>query len=161
MLCHERKSKTCHGLCSCTAQSPPTQFKHTQPGHTMPHTHSKGARSKGPGTQNSFRDTKKVFSYGSHFLRWDERVRRENDDGKDKRVGRFRMMCAVNCRQIHLTREFFSNTFTLCTHHIVAQGVFCAQSLHLHVIHDVTCLSVRYLFSVLLINFYNVGTAED
>ena len=27
------------------------------------------------------------------------------------------------CRQIHFTREFFWNTFTLCTHHIVAQGV--------------------------------------
>ena len=50
---------------------------------------------------------------------------------------------AMYCRQIHLTREFFSNIFTLCTHHIVAQGVFGAHSLHLHVIHDVTCLSVR------------------
>ena len=48
-------------------------------------------------------------------------------------------------RQIHL-RDFFSNTLTLCTHHIVAQGVFGAQTLHLHVIHDVTCLSVLCLF---------------
>ena len=27
------------------------------------------------------------------------------------------------CRQIHLTRDFFSNTLTLSTHHIVARGV--------------------------------------
>ena len=58
-----------------------------------------------------------------------------------------RKLFASLCRQIHLTREFFSNTFALCTHHIVAQGLFGAHSLHLHVIHDVTCLSVRCLFS--------------
>ena len=27
------------------------------------------------------------------------------------------------CRQIHLTRDFFSTVSSLCTHHIVAQGV--------------------------------------
>ena len=67
----------------------------------------------------------------------------------------------------------------LHTHHIVAQGVFGAHSLHLHVIHDVTCLSVRCLFSfclllplvplfsltdflssVLHINFHNVESTE-
>ena len=56
------------------------------------------------------------------------------------------------CRQIHLTRDFFSNTFTLCTHHIVAQGVFGARSFHLHVIHDVACLSVRCLFLFCLLS---------
>ena len=48
----------------------------------------------------------------------------------------------------YTSHESFSRTlFTLCTHHIVAQGVFGAHSLHLHVIHDVTRLSVRCLFS--------------
>ena len=27
------------------------------------------------------------------------------------------------CRQTHFTRNFFSTHLTLCTHHIVAQGV--------------------------------------
>ena len=62
-----------------------------------------------------------------------------------------RKLFASLCRQIHLTREFFSNTFALSTHHIVAQGLFGAHSLHLHVIHDVTCLSVRCLFSFCLL----------
>ena len=80
----------------------------------------------------------------------------------------------------YTSHESFSRTLShLCTHHIVAQGVFGAHSFHPHAIHDVTCLSVRwlflvlssssprlyflstvYLFSVLHINF-NVESAED
>ena len=52
------------------------------------------------------------------------------------------------CRQIHLTRDFFSTFLTLCTHHIVAHGSKCHSACltkitHAHVI---TCLSVRCLF---------------
>ena len=74
------------------------------------------------------------------------------------------------CRRVHFTRDF---SHALCT---CDQG---AQSVHPHVIHDVTCLSVCclfvspfsisltstfssftvYLFSVLH-NFHNVVTAE-
>ena len=87
----------------------------------------------------------------------------------------------------YTSHESFSRTLSPCAHTtfwLEAQGVFGAHSLHLHVIHDVTCLSVRclflfcpplsraftflshfsltvYLFSVLLINFHVVGTAED
>ena len=46
------------------------------------------------------------------------------------------------CRQIHLTRDFASTLSSLCTHHIVAQGVarcVCIKHVHPHVI---TCLSV-------------------
>ena len=52
------------------------------------------------------------------------------------------------------SHESFSRHFTLITTHIwlKAQGVFGAQSLHLHVIHDVTCLSVRCLFSFCLLH---------
>ena len=46
------------------------------------------------------------------------------------------------CRQMHLTRDSFSTLSSLCTHHIVAQGVarrVCRKHVHPHVI---TCLSV-------------------
>ena len=42
-------------------------------------------------------------------------------------------------------KTFFSTLSSLCTHHIVAQGVSVRISLHPHAIHDVTCLSVRLL----------------
>ena len=48
----------------------------------------------------------------------------------------------------YTSHETFSTYLTLCTHHIVAQGVFGAHSLHLHVIHDVTCLSVCCFFCI-------------
>ena len=44
-----------------------------------------------------------------------------------------------------LTRDIFSTLSSLCTHHIVAQGVSVRISLHPHAIHDVTCLSVSLL----------------
>ena len=49
-------------------------------------------------------------------------------------------------RQIHLTRDFFSTLSSLCTHHIVAQGVarrVCIKHVHPDVI---TCLSVCCFF---------------
>ena len=90
--------------------------------------------------------------------------------------------CVRLCRQIQLTRDFFSNTLTLCTHRIVAQGVAaCVWQNHSCTCHQlferslsVLVLSLLlslsrlyflsltvYLFSVLLINFHVVGTAED
>ena len=89
---------------------------------------------------------------------------------------------ARDCRQIHLTREFFSNTFTLITLTLWLKVSRRAHSLHPHAIHDVTCLSVRWLFpcfvfflclsrlyllstvhlfSILHIIFHNVESAED
>ena len=109
-------------------------------------------------------------------------LRREGFHEDTERSHHNRLRSRRICRQIHLTRDSFSTCLTLCTHHIVAQGVFGAHSLHLHVIHDVTCLSVCcflalssssspspastfsftvYLFSVLFINFRVVGTAKD
>ena len=87
---------------------------------------------------------------------------------------------AQNCRQIHLTRDFFSTLSSLCTHPIVAQGVArrvciktCSCTCH-HMLErllfpcfvfflSLPCLYVLshfYLFSVLLFNFHVVKTAE-
>ena len=87
---------------------------------------------------------------------------------------------AQNCRQIHLTRDFFSTLSSLCTHHIVAQGAArrvciktCSCTCH-HVSERLlfpcfvfflclSCLYVLshfYLFSVLLFDFHVVKTAE-
>ena len=44
----------------------------------------------------------------------------------------------TTCRQIHLTRDFFSTLSSLCTHHIVAQACLHKRAFHPHVI---TCLS--------------------
>ena len=91
-------------------------------------------------------------------------------------------LCRFSCRRVTVDRytshESFSRTISCDHKHIVVQGVF--GSLHLHVIHDVTCerallvlvlssfLSLSLasipvlsftvcLFSVLLINFRDVG----
>ena len=85
------------------------------------------------------------------------------------------------CRQMHLTRDFFSTHSSLCAHHIVAQGV-AAPCLHKNNVHPhvITCLSVCcsfvlssssvsrastfffhfYLFSVLNFNLHVVETAR-
>ena len=84
------------------------------------------------------------------------------------------------CRQKHLTRDFFSTLSSLCTHHIVTQGVtrhVCMKRCSC-TCHDMferllfpcfvffLCLSCLYffshfyLFSVLLFNFHVVKTAE-
>ena len=82
------------------------------------------------------------------------------------------------CGQNTFTRDFFSTLSSLCTHHIVAQGVarrLCIKHVHPHVI---TCLSVCcllvcllclschyvfshfYLFSVPNFNSHDVENAE-
>ena len=83
------------------------------------------------------------------------------------------------CRQIHLTRDFFSTLSSLCTHHIVAQGVArrvcintCSCTCH-HVSERLLfpfvfflCLSCFYflshfyLFSGLNFNLHVVENAE-
>ena len=50
------------------------------------------------------------------------------------------------CVDRYTSHVFFSHAPCTCDHtHILAQCVSGAQSLHLHAIHDVTCLSVRLL----------------